>query len=79
MRATLALATLIGLSNAAAIDPRKGAEPLYKIELAPGDVRMVTEKEKWALRAVRSMSSHNLSPSLTITGTQNLHRRHRPR
>ncbi|QGI84874.1 hypothetical protein CEK25_011603 [Fusarium fujikuroi] len=51
MRATLALATLIGLSNAAAIDPRKGAEPLYKIELAPGDVRMVTEKEKWALRA----------------------------
>ncbi|ENH66791.1 Leucine aminopeptidase 1 [Fusarium oxysporum f. sp. cubense race 1] len=50
MRATLALATLIGLSNAAAIDPRK-AEPLYKIELAPGDVRTVTEKEKWALRA----------------------------
>lgn len=55
MRATLALATLIGLSNAAAIDPRK-AEPLYKIELAPGDVRTVTEKEKWALRAVSFMS-----------------------
>jgi bacterial leucyl aminopeptidase len=40
MRPTLALATLIGLSNAATIDP------LYKIELAPGDVRTVTEKEK---------------------------------
>jgi hypothetical protein len=77
MRATLALATLIGLSNAAAIDPRK-AEPLYKIELAPGDVRTVTEKEKWALRAVSLMSSHNFSPSLTVTGTQNLHRCHRP-
>ncbi|KAF5971133.1 bacterial leucyl aminopeptidase [Fusarium coicis] len=51
MRATLALAALIGLANAAAIDPRKGAEPLYKIELGPGDVRMVTEKEKLALRA----------------------------
>ncbi|KAF4448398.1 hypothetical protein F53441_8206 [Fusarium austroafricanum] len=50
MRATLALAALVGLSNAAAIDPRK-AEPLFKIELGPGDVRTVTEKEKLELRA----------------------------
>jgi hypothetical protein len=27
-------------------------EPLYTIELAPGETRQVTESEKWALKAV---------------------------
>lgn len=27
-------------------------EPLYTIELAPGETRQVTETEKWALKAV---------------------------
>ncbi|RBR25279.1 uncharacterized protein FIESC28_01888 [Fusarium coffeatum] len=52
MRATLALTTLLGLANAAAIDPRQSRErKLYKIELGPDDVRTVTEDEKLALTA----------------------------
>ncbi|KAH6976374.1 hypothetical protein BKA56DRAFT_633602 [Ilyonectria sp. MPI-CAGE-AT-0026] len=51
MRRTLAFALLVALSNAAAIQPRASKEPLYQIELAPGDVRTVTEEEKWALKA----------------------------
>ncbi|ESU07173.1 hypothetical protein FGSG_01818 [Fusarium graminearum PH-1] len=46
MRATLALTALLGLSNAAAIEPRQSRETkLYKIELGPDDVRTVTETE----------------------------------
>ncbi|KAM0226836.1 hypothetical protein ACHAP5_012303 [Fusarium lateritium] len=51
MRSAIALAALLGLSNAAAIQPRKVEPELFKIELGPGDVRTVTEEEKWALRA----------------------------
>ncbi|KAM0548073.1 hypothetical protein ACHAPJ_010131 [Fusarium lateritium] len=51
MRTSLALAALVGLSNAAALLPRQSEPTKYKIELAPDDVRTVTEKEKWALRA----------------------------
>ncbi|KAJ4262890.1 Leucine aminopeptidase 1 [Fusarium torreyae] len=51
MRTSLALAALLGLSNAAAVLPRQSEPTKYKIELAPDDVRTVTEKEKWALRA----------------------------
>ncbi|KAL4727068.1 Leucine aminopeptidase 1 [Fusarium chlamydosporum] len=52
MRATLALTALLGMSNAAAIEPRQSRETkLYKIELGPDDVRTVTQEEKWALRA----------------------------
>lgn len=59
MRATLALTALLGLSNAAAIEPRQSRETkLYKIELGPDDVRTVTETEKWALRAVRDTLPH---------------------
>lgn len=56
MRRTLAFALLAALSNAAAIQPRGSKEPLYQIELAPGDVRTVTEEEKWALKAVSSFT-----------------------
>ncbi|KAF5657142.1 leucyl aminopeptidase [Fusarium heterosporum] len=51
MRSTFALAALLGLSNAAAIAPRKVEPALYKIELGPDDVRTVTLEEKWALKA----------------------------
>ncbi|KAM5349357.1 hypothetical protein ACJ41O_005862 [Fusarium nematophilum] len=51
MRRTLALALLAALSNAASIQPRDSEEQLYKIELGPGDIRTVTEEEKWALKA----------------------------
>ena len=55
MRATLALTALLGLVNAAAIDPPQSrGRKLYKIELGPDDVRTVTEEEKLALTAVRS-------------------------
>lgn len=53
MRFSLALAALVATSNAASIASREAVEPLCRIELAPGDVRTVTEEEKWALRAVR--------------------------
>jgi leucyl aminopeptidase len=52
MRSIIALTALLGLSNAAAIQPRKVEPELFKIELGPGDVRTVTEEEKWALKAV---------------------------
>ena len=59
MRATLALTALLGLVNAAAIDPPQSRErKLYKIELGPDDVRTVTEEEKLALTAVRSKLPH---------------------
>ncbi|KIL90263.1 hypothetical protein FAVG1_05993 [Fusarium avenaceum] len=51
MRSVIALTALLGLSNAAAIQPRKVEPELFKIELGPGDVRTVTEEEKWALKA----------------------------
>lgn len=50
MHLSLALAALVGLSSAVAV-PRP-APQLYKIQLAPDDIRTVTEEEKWALRAV---------------------------
>ncbi|KAF5022846.1 hypothetical protein F66182_5079 [Fusarium sp. NRRL 66182] len=46
MRLTIALAALLGLSQATA--PQK---KLYKLEFGPGDVRTVTEAEKWAFKA----------------------------
>ncbi|KAI8650421.1 Peptide hydrolase [Fusarium keratoplasticum] len=49
MHLSLALAALVGLSSAVAV-PRP-APQLYKIQLAPDDIRTVTEEEKWALRA----------------------------
>ncbi|KAF5013239.1 hypothetical protein FDECE_753 [Fusarium decemcellulare] len=49
MRLALALTALAAVSNAAVIQPRK-AEPKYKIQLSPTDIRTVTEDEKWALR-----------------------------
>lgn len=55
MHSILTLAALIRLLNAAAIDPYK-AKPLFKIRLGPGDVYIVTEKEKFELRAVILLS-----------------------
>lgn len=57
MRSVIALTALLGLSNAAAIQPRKVEPELFKIELGPGDIRTVTEEEKWALKAVSSRCS----------------------
>lgn len=57
MRSVIALTALLGLSNAAAIQPRKVEPELFKIELGRGDVRTVTEEEKWALKAVSSYYS----------------------
>ena len=55
MHATLTLAALIRLLNAAAIDPYK-FKPLFKIKLGPGDVHTITEKEKFKLRAISPLS-----------------------
>ena len=76
MRTSLALAALVGLSNAAALLPRQSEPTKYKIELAPDDVRTVTEKEKWALRAVSlryGVQCFNSNSYLTIVGTQTLY------
>ncbi|KAF4979795.1 hypothetical protein FZEAL_4069 [Fusarium zealandicum] len=51
MHFSVALLAFVAVSDALSIQRRAPAEKTYKIELSPGEVRTVTEEEKWALRA----------------------------
>lgn len=57
----LTVFTALAASAAALNIPKRDAQTLYTIELAPGQTQQVTQEEKWALRAV----SHHLFPILT--------------
>jgi len=50
-------AALVASTNSLAIDRRQERSPLYTVEIAPGVLKVVTEAEKWALKAV-SVTSH---------------------
>ncbi|KAH6892619.1 hypothetical protein B0T10DRAFT_401844 [Thelonectria olida] len=51
MRLCLAVAAISAVASALSPIQQRGSEPLYRIELAPDDIRTVTEEEKWALKA----------------------------
>jgi hypothetical protein len=61
MRGLILTAALAACSNAMAIGQR---EELFTIELAPGETKVVTEAEKWALRAVGLPAIIGKAPTL---------------
>lgn len=53
MRFLPCIATLAATASALAIGDHVRSDDQYVLELAPGQTKVVTEAEKWALRAVR--------------------------
>ena len=53
MRLLPCIATFAATASALAIGDHVHSDDRYVLELAPGETKVVTEAEKWALRAVR--------------------------
>lgn len=62
MRLPIYATALAATASALAIGERASSEDRYVLELAPGVTKVVTEAEKWALKAVSTISRQERLP-----------------